>query len=141
MVTVYPLLNQNLIIWERERSKKIVKYNIYKESTQAGVYNKIGEVPYNQYSYFIDEDSKPGQRSERYRISIIDTCGYESPLSDPHQTMHLNANKGVNNSVNLIWEHYVGFNFNTYDIYRGTDPEAMVLIDSVQSNLTSYTDV
>jgi hypothetical protein len=61
--------------------------------------------------------------------------------SPHHKTMHLTINAGNQGESNLIWSHYEGFPFTSYKIYRGTHPDTMALIDSIQSNLNSYTDI
>ena len=44
-------------------------------------------------------------------------------------------------TYNLIWDAYEGFVFGTYYILRGTNPNNLVTIDSIQSSLLSYTDL
>ena len=43
--------------------------------------------------------------------------------------------------MNLIWEGYQGLNFGSYIIYRGTSPNNMTQLATIQSNLSSYTDL
>ena len=129
----------NEVVWEKEYTEGISHYNVYKEGSQSGVYTLIGSVGIDQESVFVDTLSNVMQRSWRYKISVVDSCGIESILSEYHKTMHLTMNLGLNNSVNLIWDHYEGFSYNTYSIYRRTNDE-WELIATVPSNLTSYTD-
>ncbi|MBM3455100.1 MAG: T9SS type A sorting domain-containing protein, partial [Bacteroidetes bacterium] len=65
----------------------------------------------------------------------------ETPLSDFHKTIHLTINQGVGGAWNLIWSHYEGINFGSYNIYRGTSSSNMTLLTTIQSNLNSYTDL
>lgn len=141
VVTVDTNTNKNLIAWERTGGERTAYYKVYKETTQAGIYNQIGSVPFKDVSVFVDKNSNPFVKADRYKISAVDSCGTESQLSSFHKTMHLNANEGTSGEVNLIWEHYEGFVFATYKIYRGTSPSNLQLIDSIQSNLFSWTDV
>jgi hypothetical protein len=133
--------NKNLIAWERPNTAVIDSYKIYRETTQAGVYELVGAKAQNQLSIVIDQNSNPFQRAYRYYLSIVDTSGKESKVGNIHKTLHLTANKGVGNEINLIWSHYYGFQFSTYKIYRGTKPTNMVLLDSIQSSLSTYTDL
>ncbi|MBQ2542375.1 MAG: T9SS type A sorting domain-containing protein, partial [Bacteroidales bacterium] len=87
-----------------------------------------------------DSTADPTARAYRYKVTAVDECGGESPMSDYHKTMHLTINQGIGNTWNLIWSHYEGFNFGTYRIYRGTSPSNMTMIGEVPSNLNSYTD-
>ena len=133
--------NKNLIAWERPNTAVIDSYKVYRETTQSGVYELVGAKSQNQLSVVIDQKSNPFQRAYLYYLSIVDTSGKESKVGNIHKTVHLTANKGVGNEVNLIWSHYQGFQFSTYKIYRGTTPTNVVLLDSIQSGLNSYTDL
>jgi len=140
IVSVDTVTNYNEIVWEKPVTDQVDHYNIYRESTQSGVYLKVGENPYTDESIFVDENSNAKQRSYRYKISSADVCGVESDLSTHHKTMHLTVNLGLNNSINLIWDQYEGFDISTYYIYRHTQESGWQLYDSIPSNLTSYTD-
>jgi len=141
IVTVEPSLKKNLIAWERSTTQLIDYYNVYKETFQADEYELIGSVDYDSLSVLVDTASIPGQRANRYRLTLVDTCGVESAPSNVHKTIHLSANKGAGNEINLIWSHYEGLNFSSYKIYRGTKANDLVLLDSIASNLNSYTDL
>lgn len=140
IVSVDTATNFNEVVWEKAVTDNISHYNIYKETTQSNVYAKIGEHPYDSISIYVDSSSNALQRSSRYKIAAVDICGTESELSDHHKTMHLSLNLGLSNTVNLLWDHYEGFDFSTYYIYRYTSTEGWVKYDSIQNNLTSYTD-
>ena len=141
VVTVDPVSGKNLIAWERIRDNRIAAYIIYKETTQTGVYQKIGSLPFDSLSVFIDNNSEPRKKSDRYAITVVDSCGNESDYSPFHKSIHLTANKGTSGENNLSWNHYEGFAFNTYKIYKGTKPTNMVLIDSVSSLSNSFSDL
>jgi len=134
-------LNHNLIVYERQNNPLIDSFRIYKEGSIANVYNLVHSAHFNEIGLFVDSLSNPIQQSYRYKISAVDTCGVESPRSDYHKTIHLNINAGLNDTWNLIWEGYEGFNFGSYRIYRGTDSTQMTLLTTIPSNLSSYTDV
>lgn len=141
IVSVDTSQNENIIIWDKPVSNLIDSFKVYKETYMAGIYDLLIAKPYDSLSYFVDTASQPMVRSERYKISAVDTCGNESILSDFHKTMHLTINKGLGNSYNLIWEDYEGFPFLFYRVYRGTTVGGVVVIDSIPSNITTYTDV
>lgn len=140
LVTVDTVTGTNLLAWEKISGAEIAGYNIYKESTQSEVYYFLDYVSFDSLSVFVDSLSDPTTRSWRYKISTVDTCGIESAMSDPHKTMHLTINLGLNNSINLIWDHYQGYDFSTYFIYRDSEENGWELIDSVPSTSISYTD-
>jgi hypothetical protein len=132
--------NKNTILFEQPETNAYEAFAIYKEGSQAGVYLLIGHQPANGPGYFVDENSNPAQNSSRYKIAVIDTCGYETPMSDFHKTMHLTINAGINGSWNLIWDKYEGFDFSTFFIYRGTSEGSLNLIAELPSNLFTYSD-
>ncbi|MBI4645976.1 MAG: PKD domain-containing protein [Bacteroidia bacterium] len=130
----------NIVVWERVQLSGISHYNIYRETTQSGVYQLAATIPFSQLSQFTDINSNAQLHSWRYKMSAVDTCGNESMESPPHQTIHLTANLGVGNTVNLIWNHYDGFLYDTYYIWRYKASTGWLVIDSISSNLNSYTD-
>jgi hypothetical protein len=128
------------IVWEKSGIKSARLFRIYRESNMADVYLEIGSIDPGELCVFIDLTSAPNILSHRYKISYIDSCGKESELSEYHQTMHLAANLGINNVVNLAWSEYKGIPFPTYDLYRGNYPDSMKLLIQVPSTVTSFTD-
>lgn len=123
MVTVDTSSKYNDIIWNKSTAKAIESYNVYKEVTAPGVFTKIGSVKVSLGGTFVDTNSDPNIQSWRYEISQVDSCGFESPLSLPHKTMHLTINQGINDTTyNLIWDNYQGLAFNYYIMYKDTAP-------------------
>jgi len=141
IVGVDSVTNHNQIVFERNTSALIDSFVIYRESTVANVYDKIGVLPYSVPGIFIDQNSNPATRAYRYKLSAIDTCNEETPLGDFHKTIHLTINAGLGNSWNLIWDGYDGFTFGSYNIYRSTDSLNMQFLTQIQSTLTSYSDL
>lgn len=140
LVTVDSATNFNQVVWEKPLSVVADHYNIYRETTQSGSYQLIGSVDQEQLSIFTDEASNAQQRSYRYKMTAVDECGVESEQSAHHKTMHLTINLGLNNTINLIWDHYEGFNFSTYYIYRFSNNQWNIL-ETISNNLTSFTDL
>jgi SprB repeat/Secretion system C-terminal sorting domain len=142
LVTVDSFTGGNLIVWEKNYFAGIDHYNVYRESSAAGVYQQIGSVLFSEDGEFIDTVAIPLIRSWRYKISSVDTCGNESNLSPEHKTIHLTQGAGlIPNSVNLSWDDYQGFPYSTFFLYRSTLANGWELIDSLPSTLNSYTNV
>jgi hypothetical protein len=141
VIGVDSLSNNIRIVWEEQLTTAIDSFYIYKESNVANVYTQVGSRPYDSLSVWIDPVSNPAIQSYRYKITALDTCGVETPLSGFHKTIHLTINQGVGGAWNLIWSHYEGINFGSYNIYRGTSSSNMSLLTTIQSNLNSYTDL
>lgn len=132
--------DKNVIVWNTQPGAAVIKgFNIYKETTVAGNFVKIGSVPGNE-KLFKDMASLPLVKSNKYKISVVDTCGVETSQSLHHKTMHLAITKGLGTSWNLIWEHYEGFSVPTYTIYRGTNKTNLQFYDAVSGGSNQYTD-
>lgn len=141
LVTVDDTSNSNLVVFEKHISGPIDYYKIYKESTVTNIWDSIGFIPSDSVGLFVDTASNPAIMSYRYRISIVDSCGNESVMSNPHTTMHLNINAGAGTSWNLLWNAYQGVNVVKYYIWRGTTKYNLQLLDSVPGTSISYTDL
>ena len=141
LVTVDPTTGNNTIVWEPVTSEFITDYLIYKETNVANEYALIGSVDYGSDGIFTDENSNSAVQASRYKIGVMDICNVESTLSSLHKTIHLTSNLGVGNTVNLIWSHYEGAEFGSYNIYRGTAADNLTLLTTIASNLNSYTDL
>jgi hypothetical protein len=115
-------------------------YRIYKE-TSPNVFSLIDTLDYDWQSWkeFTDHSSNPGPNSGAYYVTLVDTCGNESPRSELHQPMYLSLQK--NGGTNkLTWNSFRGFPFSKYYIYRGISESKLVLIDSISSASTEYSD-
>jgi hypothetical protein len=132
--------NKNILKWNKPTNGKINSFNIYRETNVSNSYLKIGSVPYDSASVFVDTSSNPDVQSNKYKISILDACGSETAMSNYHKTMHLSINKGINTIWNLIWEAYEGFSVSTYNIYRGTTPTNIQIIGSLSGSNTQFSD-
>ena len=132
--------NKNILAWTKPIVGKVNLFNVYRETNMSNTYNKIGSVPFDSASVFVDANSNPDVQSNKYKISVVDACGSETALSDYHKTMHLSINKGINTIWNLIWEAYEGYPVLTYNIYRGTTPGNIQIIGSLSGSNTQFSD-
>jgi hypothetical protein len=133
--------NKNVIIFEKPISNAIDSFFIYRETNVTDMYEKIGALSYDAISIFTDQTSSPMVNSNQYKISLVDTCGFQTTMSSSHKTMHLTINQGMGNTWNLIWQPYQGFIVNTYNIYRGTTPTQMQLLGTISGANSQYTDL
>lgn len=141
LVTVDGATGKNSIFWDQNADTTVASYNIYKETTISGVYALSGNVSRNSFSNYIDMASNPAQVSARYKMTLVNSCGYESPQGPQAKTVHLTVSAGMGSAWNLAWDNAEGFSVVEYRIWRGLNSLAMVLIDSVQSSLNAYTDL
>lgn len=140
LVTVDTNTNTNLIVWEKPVTNTIESFNIYRETSQAGLYQFIGNVPYTDESIYNDLVASPSVRSWRYKISSVDACGTESEISEHHKTIHLVINLGLGSDINLSWDSYEGFVFPEFIIKRHTDVDGWTTLTTMPTNLFTYTD-
>jgi fibronectin type 3 domain-containing protein len=141
IVTVDSASGKNNIIWDQTPGVGNSYYKIYKQNDTSSQNDSIAIVNVDSLSLFVDLNSNPAQQNSTYSISVVDSCGDESNLSPSHTTIHLSANQGINGQVNLIWNTYVGFTYNNFEIYRSNNGSAFSLINSVSNTSTSYTDL
>ncbi len=140
LVTVDELTNKNLVVWEKPFTAGIDHFNIYRETSQAGLYQVVGSVDYNDESVFNDPVASPNVRSWRYKITSVNACGVESELSENHKTIHLVVNHGLGNDMNLSWDKYEGFNYSNFVLKRYTNTDGWEDIATMPNNLFTYTD-
>ena len=142
MVTVDSVYGKNMIVWEKAELP-IESFYIWKESIIAGTYNVMDIVPYDSAGIYMDMTSDPITKSDRYSISILDSCGFISDNGPAHKPIHLNVSLAVPMGYSLTWEHYEGFNYNTYVIYRGSSPGVLDSIAAVSYSpgVFTYTDL
>jgi hypothetical protein len=148
MVSVDTVTGHNMVVWQEPvNSGNISAFNIYRETDRYEVYKLIGTKAINQESFYLDDDPKvnPAIQPWKYKLSVVDTCGNESELSESHKTMHLLMNLGLGNTVNLIWDNYSGFDYYTCHVFRYSAEEGLVNIfnkaGSPQLIFNSFTDL
>jgi len=132
--------NRILVVWEKTYNKGIAYYNIYREQSSKDNYVKIATIPFDSLSVWEDESSVPEENPYFYKISITDSCGNESALSPLHKSIHLVANLGLNNEVNLNWDEYQGFEYYEYEIFRGTALTELFSIRTISASIRSWSD-
>ena len=130
----------NLIVWEEIENTNVQNYRIYRENDQADVYELLATVPASQGNSYEDVTADPTVRAWRYKVTAMDVCQGETPMSELHKTVHLTINQGIGNTWNLIWTHYEGMEFASYRLYRGTTNADLQPIATLPATLTSYTD-
>ncbi len=143
MVTVDVESGKNLIVWEKKGIAPIASFNVFRESIVAGEYEPIGNVSSGELSIFIDTDADPTLQAYIYKITALDGEGFESDivLCKPHKTIHLLTTTNLTTgATQLAWDHYYGFTYGTFYIYRSLTESNFTNIHSMASSTTAYTD-
>ena len=140
MVSVDSLTNHNVVIWEKPFTEFISQFLVYKETDVSNVYEVLDTVGYEEISMVTDSGSNPAMRPYRYKIGFLDTLNRLFPAGDYHQTIHLTISLGANDSWNLIWTSYVGFDYSSYYILRKSEEGSYEQIATVSASFNSFTD-
>jgi hypothetical protein len=140
LVTVDTATTTNLVVWEKTETTGVNHYNIYRESDLAGNYQLIDTVMADNLSYFNDVVASPVDRSWRYKLSAVNACGAESPISAEHKTLHLNTILNVGNgSFDVLWDDYEGSgNVAGYVVWRKTNQVAWLAVSPTIALGTSF---
>ena len=101
LVTVDSSSQHNILIWNKAAFTDVDSFIIYRE-TITNNYKRIGAVPFDSLSLFIDtvrtkyfpNTGNPNAGTYRYKISLRDSCGNYSPLSPFHNTIYMTNNNG-----------------------------------------------
>jgi len=144
LVTVDTLTGMNKIVWAKTPAVGTGNYIIYRQVT-GSFYNYVDMIPFSNAPEFVDVGYNSSVTCNRYKISVVDTCGNESAKSPYHQTIHLGVSQGVPASnIELNWDPYIDENDplfpDDYYIFRGSSPSNMTIHDTVPGTVTSYTD-
>lgn len=113
------------------------KVNVYRETNVADSYEKIGEIALEN-GRFVDTDSRPDVKSNRYMITLPTVYGVESDPSRVHASVHLMVNKGMGNDINLHWTPYEGADISQYVIFAGATPDNMQVVETLSGYSRSY---
>lgn len=132
--------NEVVVYWQMPKSDNVDSVYVYKESVQANKYERLAAYGKNDASSLVDTTSDCSSQAYRYRLSVMDSCGFETEMGAYHKSLHLMLNKGQGGSWNLIWSAYEGLDVGTYSIYRGTDKNNMMKIADISGNVYSFTD-
>jgi hypothetical protein len=88
LVTVDSATSRNLVVWEKLNKAATDSFHIYREITTNN-YSVVASIPRDSLSEYEDTAANPAVTGYRYKISVVDTCGFEGALSPYHNTIHL----------------------------------------------------
>lgn len=143
IVTVDTNTTTNLVAWEKVEASGISHYNIYRENSVAGTFVLIDTVQYGSESVFNDVVASPEDRSWRYKISAVNECNIEGPISMAHKTMHLNSVENIGDgSYDIYWDDYEGLIEAEYVVWRySTENNWEPLSPTVPFGISVYNDL
>jgi photosystem II stability/assembly factor-like uncharacterized protein len=139
IVNVDEPTQHNILVWEKPITTDILSYNIYKESCIQGVYHLIHSQPYADESLFEDSIANADVRGWKYKISYVNSCGVESPLSEAHKAIHVMVTENAG-TFTIKWTSYEGFYVWMHDVYRNSDQLGIELVTNAPQGTNSTTD-
>lgn len=143
VVSVDLATTTNQVVWEKVETTNISHYNIYRETNTLGEYLLIDTVDFDSETIFNDVVISPMISSWRYRMSAVNTCGQEGPLSPAHKTLLLNTvvNTGPG-TVEVLWDDYEGTaDIAHYQVNRYSDENGWeALSPTVAIGISTFTD-
>ncbi len=132
---------KNVLTWDAAAYSYLTDIRIYKETNQRNRFAELSTVAAATGTY-TDITSNASTKAERYCIAGVLPDGTLTPQSNPHQTLHLTINRGIqDNTWNLLWNNYIGAEVVSYNILRGTTADELTLLTTISSSNTSYTDL
>jgi gliding motility-associated-like protein len=140
-VSVDPITNKVNIGWSSNSTLDFSYYIVYRDSQSNNIV-----VSTNSKDTFMTDNrlsSNPSAQPLKYDISAVDSCGNAKIFGiNPHTTMWLRQTPdSCARKTSLTWSPYVGWNqIRIYYIYKKTGAGQYILIDSVSSTQTTYTD-
>ena len=107
---------KNSISWDATQwPDYVTNVHIYKEGKVTNAFEEVATIE-KPVGLFVDEVSMPDLNSERYYLVLEDQYGHLSNNGPVQETVLLTINKGLNSSVNLIWNAYQGIDIATYKV-------------------------
>lgn len=142
MVAFDSVQQKNVVIWDKQDNNQIDHFNIYREGSVINQFDSIGWVAETAPALFVDMSVNPNTKSYKYLVRPVNADGSfpQNSYTGSHTTMHMQASPGLFGEVNLSWNAYAGFDYQTFYLYRGTSVGSMQVIDSIASNSYTYTD-
>jgi gliding motility-associated-like protein len=141
--TVLPQNNGVLLKIHTDTAGKVSQYRVERYNQDAGSWSQIATLPPN-YSNptltYLDATALVRQKSYRYRVIVVDSCGIDVLTSKEARTMLLKVTAKNDLTNELKWSAYSGFLGKpmAYEIYRSVDgvwdPVPIVNLPGSQTN-------
>lgn len=106
------------IFLQKTLGMNTAEHQIYRENPQSGLFEWIATVPLAGPSAHLDQTVLASERAHRYRIEVVDSCGFRAQPSETHATIHLQAAPLSGSRVGLEWTPFEGVNFSHYQVMR-----------------------
>lgn len=142
-VTVDSNSQYDVVVWQKTgMDTNAIDSVLILRQISLGKYSRVGEVSVHGHTEFTDLSSQPKVLSYYYTLGLLtDSCGNGDTSSNLNKTIHLQTSIGFANSIDLIWNDYLGQTVNYYRILKDSLGNGnWRVLDSVPFGITSYTD-
>ncbi len=117
--------------------QEVKSYRLYRE--QHNKSKLISEFTERKARYIFSDHEVSSNGHAAYYVTATDSCGNESIAAERHKTVHLSFEMNGSRPA-VSWTGYEGFPYSKFYIFRGENAHALRLIDSVDTDVLSYTD-
>ncbi len=120
------------VVWQTTPNRRSESYSVVSGLEQK---NPVGSRTVNETNILVDYETDPHLNSNYYNVTLTDSCGNASDLrlGEAHKPMFLEVSETAEGYTLLSWERYIGFDYELFYIYRGTENTNLTLLDSVQN--------
>ncbi|MEI6853331.1 MAG: T9SS type A sorting domain-containing protein, partial [Bacteroidota bacterium] len=140
LTTVDTATNHNLIMVDNIGFTAVTGFIVYKDTSGAMDFDSIGFQYYVDGTIFTDTTSDASIQSERYKISLLDSCGIISDLSEANATIFLSVNYFTGTQSKISWNYNGSNQVAGYRVYRGTSLGNLSFLANVYANYYQYYD-
>lgn len=132
---------QVVVEWQASTETNRQGYNIYRSAggtpfVLAGTINNTS----NGIISYTDNSLNTETQTNSYYISVIDSCGNESPFTSTHTVSDITTTAGFS-EVAVQWTPYVGFTNFEYEVQRRQPGIDWATLTTLPQDSSSYTDV
>ncbi len=126
LVTIDSLSTNTIVVWEKTGiGAEVDSFRVYRE-VATNVYSNIASVSNDSLSEYHDYSANPNVTSYKYKLATLDTCGGISPLSDFH------------NSIHLQYLGYGNLQWTLYDIENAANPVNVYIVTRDDNNTGNF---
>jgi len=131
LATYDPEEKKNIVIWKKTNEKRTESYILFRGTDPE---NDFGMVPFQEVNLVVDFEWDPNAGPAQYNCILMDVCQNYSAVKPEwiHQTIHLSVEITPEKENKLTWTSYKGFDFPSFDILRGTLPENLEVIKTIE---------
>lgn len=132
--------DRNIVQWIVPPSHVLDSINVFKKN-QFGDIVKQTTIKAQSGNVWTDPHAVAQYGSAEYQISILDTCGFTTPLSSPHETIFASLSLTEQNKWQISWTPYIGYAPTAYTIYRSYENKPFEHIATVANSSYSFVDI